>query len=52
LPNLEISYDASSSLSTTFNSNTISSGTEVTSWHNGGGLTTHDWNSTGGKRPE
>jgi hypothetical protein len=52
LPNLEVWYDASQSISTTFNSNVITSGTEVTSWHNGGGLTSHDWNSTGGKRPE
>lgn len=52
LPNLEVWYDASQSLSSTFNSGIITSGTEVTSWHNAGGLTSHDWNSTGGKRPE
>ena len=52
LPNLEVWYDASQSLSTTFNSGVITSGTEVTSWHNAGGLTSHDWNSTGGRRPE
>jgi len=52
LPNLEVWYDASQSLSTTFNAGIITSGTEVTSWHNGGGLSSHDWNSTGGRRPE
>ena len=52
LPNLEVWYDASVAASTTFNSGVITSGTEITSWHNGGGLTSHDWNSTGGKRPE
>lgn len=52
LPNLEVWYDASASLSTTFNAGVIASGTEITSWHNGGGLSSHDWNSTGGKRPE
>jgi len=52
LPNLEVWYDASVAASTTFNSGVIASGTEVTSWHNKGGLSSHDWNSTGGKRPE
>ena len=54
LPNLEVWYDASDGTtnSARFNNNTITSGTEVTSWHNAGGLTSHDWNSTGGKRPE
>lgn len=52
LPSLEVWYDASQSLSTTFNSGVISSGTEITSWHNNGVLSSHDWNSTGGKRPE
>ena len=52
LPNLEVWYDASVSAASTFNSGVITSGTEVTSWHNGGGLSSHDWNSTGGKRPE
>ena len=52
LPNLEVQYDASQALASTFNSGVITSGTEVTSWHNAGGLTAHDWNSTGGRRPE
>lgn len=52
LPSLEVWYDASTSLSTTFNNGVITSGTEVSAWHNGGGLSSHDWNSTGGKRPE
>ena len=52
LPNLEVNYDASVSAASTFNSGIIASGTEVTSWHNAGGLTSHDWNSTGGRRPE
>lgn len=54
LPNLEIWYDASDGTTNAnrFNNTTLTSGTEITSWHNGGGLTSHDWNSTGGKRPE
>ena len=52
LPNLEVQYDASVASASTFNSGVITSGTEVTSWHNAGGLTSHDWNSTGGRRPE
>lgn len=50
LPNLEISYNASSG--TQFNKTTsITDGTAVSSWQNAGGLTSHDWNSTGGNRP-
>ena len=30
----------------------IASGSEVSAWANAGGLTSHDWNSTGGARPE
>lgn len=52
LPNLEVWYDAETADATTFNSGVITSGTEVTSWHNKGGLSSHDWNSTGGQRPE
>ena len=52
LPNLEVWYDASQSLASTFNSGVITSGTEISAWHNGGGLNSHDWNSVGGKRPE
>ena len=52
LPNLEVNYAAGIIDANTFNSGVISSGTEVTAWHNGGGLTSHDWNSQGGKRPE
>lgn len=54
LPNLEVWYDASdgATSATRFNNGALTSGTEVTAWHNGGGLSSHDWNSTGGKRPE
>lgn len=52
LPNLEVGYDASIINANTFNSGLITSGTEITSWHNAGGLSSHDWNSQGGKRPE
>lgn len=52
LPNLEMWYDASQSLASTFNGGVIASGTEVSAWHNSGGLSSHDWNSTGGRRPE
>lgn len=54
LPNLEVWYDANDGTtnSARFNNGTITSGTEVSAWHNGGGLTSHDWNSVGGKRPE
>jgi hypothetical protein len=50
LPNLEIWYDASTA--TYLNTGAITNGAEVSSWQNGGGLSSHDWNSTGGKRPE
>lgn len=48
LPNLEVWYYAD------VNSNVggITSGTEVSAWANAGGLTSHDWNSLGGSRPE
>ena len=50
LPNLEVWYNASSG--DAFNKTTsITNGTAVTSWQNFGGLTSHDWNSLGGKRP-
>lgn len=52
LPNLEVGYTAGVIDATTFNSGVITSGTEITSWHNAGGLSSHDWNSQGGKRPE
>lgn len=52
IPNLEVGYTAAVIDSTTFNSGLITSGTEITSWHNAGGLSSHDWNSQGGKRPE
>ena len=52
LPNLEVGYIAGSIDANTFNSGLITSGTEITSWHNAGGLSSHDWNSTGGQRPE
>lgn len=48
LPNLEVWYYADVNT----NVGGISSGTEVTSWANAGGLTSHPWNSTGGARPE
>lgn len=48
LPNLEVWYYAD--VNTQVGS--IASGSEVTAWANAGGLTSHDWNSTGGKRPE
>lgn len=50
LPSLEIQFDASQL--PTLNGGTISSGNEVTTWGNGGGLASKDWNSTGGRRPE
>jgi len=50
LPNLEVWYDAAGG--TNFNKTTsITNGTSITSWQNGGGLVSHDWNSTGGNRP-
>ena len=52
LPNIEVFYDAAQSKASTFNNGVIASGTEITSWHNDGTLTSHDWNSTGGQRPE
>lgn len=52
LPNLEVEYYAGVIEASTFNNGVITSGTEITSWHNAGGLTSHDWNSQGGARPE
>lgn len=52
LPNLEVGYLAGEINASTFNSELITSGTEITSWHNTGGLSSHDWNSQGGARPE
>lgn len=50
IPNLEVWYNASTG--TSFNKTTsIASGTSITSWQNAGGLSSHDWNSTGGNRP-
>jgi len=47
LPNLEVWYYADVNT----NLNGITSGSDVTAWANAGGLTSHDWNSTGGRRP-
>ena len=52
LPNIEVYYDGSANTTTTFNNGSIASGMEITSWHNYGVLPSHDWNSTGGQRPE
>lgn len=52
LPNLEVGYSAGIIDASTFNNGVITSGTEITSWHNSGVLSSHDWNSTGGQRPE
>ena len=48
LPNLEVWYYADVNT----NLGAITSGSEVVAWNNAGGLTSHPWNSTGGKRPE
>ena len=48
LPNLEVWYYADVNTQV----GGISSGSEVSAWANAGGLTSHDWNSTGGARPE
>lgn len=48
LPNLEVWYYAD--VNTQVGS--IASGTEVSAWANAGGLSSHDWNSIGGSRPE
>jgi hypothetical protein len=47
LPNLEVWYYAD--VNTTVG---VTTGQEVTAWANAGGLTSHDWNSLGGSRPE
>lgn len=52
LPNLEVSYNAGVIDANTFNSGLITSGTEVSAWHNAGGLTSRDWNSLANARPE
>lgn len=50
LPNINVWYYADDGK--TFNKTTsITNATAVTSWQNAGGLTSHDWNSTGGRRP-
>lgn len=48
LPNLEVWYYADVNTQV----GNLTSGSEVSAWANAGGLTSHDWNSTGGARPE
>lgn len=52
LPNLEIGYNGASGASGNFNSGAITSGTEITSWHNTGSVSSRDWNTGGGTKPE
>lgn len=47
LPNLEVWYSADTNATVG-----VTSGQEVSAWSNSGGLTSRDWNSTGGARPE
>lgn len=50
LPDINVWYYAEDG--TKFNKTaSIANATAVTSWQNAGGLTSHDWNSTGGSRP-
>jgi hypothetical protein len=51
IPNLNVWYYANDGLQFNKSSTPIANNTNVTSWQNAGGLTSHDWNSTGGKRP-
>ena len=51
LPNLQVWYYADDGLQFNKSSTPIANNTNITSWQNAGGLTSHDWNSTGGKRP-
>ena len=48
IPSLEVDYK--SDLTTAF-SPAPTNGSNITAWANAGGLTSHDWNSTGGNRP-
>lgn len=47
LPNLEVWYYADTNTQVG-----VTTGQEVSAWANAGGLSSHDWNSTGGARPE
>lgn len=51
LPSLNVWYYANDGLQFNKSATPIANNTNVTSWQNAGGLTSHDWNSTGGKRP-
>ena len=51
LPNLEVWYYADDGLQFNKSATPIANNTNITSWQNAGGLSSHDWNSTGGRRP-
>lgn len=51
LPSLQVWYYADDGKQFNKSATPIANSTAVTSWQNAGGLASHDWNSTGGKRP-
>lgn len=51
LPSLQVWYYANDGIQFNKSGTPTANNTAVTSWQNAGGLTSHDWNSTGGKRP-
>ena len=51
LPSLQVWYYANDGKQFNKSATPIANNTAVTSWQNAGGLTSHDWNSTGGRRP-
>jgi hypothetical protein len=51
LPSLQVWYYANDGLQFNKTSTPLANNTNITSWQNAGELTSHDWNSTGGKRP-
>ncbi len=50
-PGLEVWYYADDGLQFNNSRTPLANNTNVTSWQNAGGLSSHDWNSVGGKRP-
>lgn len=51
LPSLQVWYYADDGKQFNKTGTATANNTVISSWQNAGGLTSHDWNSTGGKRP-
>lgn len=51
IPNLQVWHYADDGKQFNKTGTPTANNTAISSWQNAGGLTSHDWNSTGGKRP-